>query len=1002
MNGAAWSRLEELLDQVVELGPLERSELLDRMCADDDELRAEIESLLSVEKDATEFFESLGAAVFPGRTRSDSPVAGVFPVHTRSDSPVESEPAAGDVISHYEILERLGGGMGVVYRARDRRLDRTVVLKLLPSHLGADPEARSRLFREARAVSALNHAHLCTLHEIGETAEGQLYLVMPFYRGKTLKAKIVRGPLPLDEAVTLAEQLAEGLSAAHEEGIVHRDIKPANILVSPGVGEGMPGGVKLLDFGIAKVPWDDLTRTGVTLGTVAYMSPEQVRGEPVDGRTDLWSLGVVLYEMLTAVKPFGGDRPEVMLHAILGSDPKPLRSLRLDVPEHLEKIVQRLLRKDANERYQSALELWTELRELRKMDASPSPRRGLQARRSDGALIRRLGPRARPPGTAPIPSVGPQARRRLPFLIAAAGLVVLACGLGLFLLRGGPQANLAGALPAETRSTLLILPFENVGPPDLAYFAAGMTEEITSRLASVNALGVISGRSARLYGGEAKTLRQLGTELSVEFVLEGTVRWAGAARDSARVRITSYLSRSSDEMTVWSHTYEREMADVFEIQAEIAEAVVEQLGLRIDGRRQPDDRPTESLEAYHAYLRGQYYTRRRLDLYSADNWLRAIAHLEHAVTLDPAFYQAYAALTWAHSVMVNHGYDPSDERRRMARAALDRAIRLAPEAPEVWLARGDYHYFVNLEYGEALSAYDRAAGGMPAGRELLTNRAFVLRRQARWDEAVESFEQALRVEPRDARALQNLAEAYFFVRRFPEALELLEMVISLVPDEHTAHRLMAHVYWNGTGDLASARTVLESIPGTLSALPDVRAAWYYQELLEGNYAEALRHLAAVDTVWPGLLAPPKPLLEAFAYDLMGDSVRAREAYDETRKLIERELKGHPKDEFRYPRLRSVLGLAYAGLGRRVEAIREGEAAVAHRPLSKDALIAPQRIGDLALIYTMVGEYEAAMDQIVTLLAIPSWAAVPLLRLDPRWAPLRDRPRFRDLAAEAPR
>ena len=345
-----------LFEQVVGLDPDARRAYLDQACAEDPQVRREVEALLEADTQ-TGITDELDEAV---KTSFVSWLKA-------------SEPQEGQMVSHYEILEKLGGGgMGVVYKARDLKLDRTVALKFLPPHLSLDDEVKQRFIQEAKAASGLDHPNICTIYEIGETEAHQLFIAMAFYEGQMLQAKIERGPMPVEEAIDYAVQVAEGLSRAHASGIVHRDIKPANVIVTE------QGRVKLLDFGLAKVADVSLTKAGSRPGTVAYMSPEQTHGKAVDARTDLWSLGVVLYEMLTGVRPFPGDNEQAVIYSILNQDPEPLHKEDSEVPEELTRMVEKLLSKDPNARYASAEAL---LAELRLLSSHLPAKAGLQQRK---------------------------------------------------------------------------------------------------------------------------------------------------------------------------------------------------------------------------------------------------------------------------------------------------------------------------------------------------------------------------------------------------------------------------------------------------------------------------------------------------------------------------------------------------------------------------------------------------------------------------------------------
>ncbi|MBC7895036.1 MAG: serine/threonine protein kinase, partial [Cytophagaceae bacterium] len=345
-----WGRLEEVLAAAIELPPEERAALIERACAGDARLRAEVESLLVAH-------EKPGVLDVPISRRNSSPG-----VHGGGFAP-------GSVVAHYEIGELLGsGGMGVVYRARDLRLERTVALKFLPTLLSADAHAKRRFLVEARAAAALEHVHVCTIHEIGETDEGQLFIAMAFIEGESLRRLIDRGALTVSRAVTIARQLASALQAAHEHGIVHRDVKPANVMLT------RDGSVKLVDFGVAKLEGSTLTGAGGTPGTMSYMSPEQVRGEEVDCRTDVWATGVVLFEMLAGSRPFIGDTDAATLHAITAAEPKQLRALRANAPQGLERVVARALDKVRERRFPSAAALEAALESVETAMSAP-PRR---------------------------------------------------------------------------------------------------------------------------------------------------------------------------------------------------------------------------------------------------------------------------------------------------------------------------------------------------------------------------------------------------------------------------------------------------------------------------------------------------------------------------------------------------------------------------------------------------------------------------------------------------
>ena len=350
MDATRWDELETIFGQALALPPDQRTTFLDKACKGDASLRSELDSLLDHYDQAPGYFDNLADVV---------PVPALQFIKNLDAVRNDPDPyqIKGTTISHYRVLEKLGvGGMGVVYRAEDTQLDRIAALKFLPPHLHADDQAKARFIAEAKAASALDHPNICTIYEIGETDTAQLFIAMACYDGQTLKEKINNGTLGLEETLEIAQQMARGLSKAHGGGIVHRDIKPANVIVTH------DGVVKILDFGLAKRANLQLTRTGATMGTVAYMSPEQTRGEKVDARTDVWSLGVVLYEMLTGERPFKGDYDQAIVYSILNEDPASLRSIKVALPEALEHVVSMCLEKDRAVRYPSTADLLAEER----------------------------------------------------------------------------------------------------------------------------------------------------------------------------------------------------------------------------------------------------------------------------------------------------------------------------------------------------------------------------------------------------------------------------------------------------------------------------------------------------------------------------------------------------------------------------------------------------------------------------------------------------------------
>ncbi len=864
----------------------------------------------------------------------------------------------GQTVSHYKILEKLGeGGMGVVYKAEDIKLKRTVALKFLSPQALGTKEDRTRFVLEAQSAAALNHPNICTIHEIDET-QGRSFIAMEWVDGLVLKDKIRSGSLDLGEALNIAIQVGEGLREAHERGIIHRDIKSANIIVTP------RGQAKIMDFGLAKTPdRAQLTRTGTTVGTAAYMSPEQALDGKVDHRSDLWSLGVVVFEMVSGQLPFRGDHEQAVMYSIVNEEPKSLTGLRTGVPVELGRIVGKCLAKDASERYQTAADLIADLRHLQRMVTERPLTRSTGSQARIGRLV-----------------------RHWPWV--AVLVVIIALSIGPLRRHFAPPEEQS----FPRRTMLVVLPFDNLGAAEDEYFADGITEEITSRLATRRELGVISRTSAIQYKETRKTIKQIGEELGVDYVLEGTVRWDRSAEGESRVRVTPQLIRVSDDTHLWSESYDRVLEDIFGVQSDIAGQVIEQLGITLlePERWALEARPTENLDAYQAYLRGQDYSSR--DMYSEENWQLVIKMFERAVELDPTFAAAYAALSVAHSQLINLGVDRTQTRLAMAKEAVDKALALKPELPEAFLALGYYYYWGLREYDKALEAFAVAGEGLPSENAVLEATAWIRRRQGHWEEALDLAKRAFHLSPRDGELARELGNIYGALHKHAKANEYYDRSIALAPDQQAAYFYKARSYWFGWGDTKKARSVLEAMPERINQISAF--IWIWQEILERNYQAALDRLTSqpYEIFELQFVLLPKELLTGLIYICTGQSERARRAFESALIPLEKKAAERPDDA----RVHSALGLVYAYLGRKEEALREGKLGVELYPVSKDAMNGPSHVESLALIYMLIGDHEAALNEVEYLLSIPSGLYAPLLRIDPRWDPLRDHPRFQRL------
>ena len=814
------------------------------------------------------------------------------------------------MVSHYRIVEKIGaGGMGEVYLAEDTELERQVALKFLPSHLCQDDDCRKRFKREAQAVAKLDHPNIIHVYEVSEF-KGRPFFSMQHVEGQTLKEYSAGKDASIEQILELGIQMCEGLQDAHEKGVTHRDIKPSNILIDS------HGRAKIVDFGLASVVGSNqLTKTGSTLGTVGYMSPEQVQGKEVDHRSDLFSLGVVLYGLITGHSPFARDNDMATGQAILTATPHPIARYNSDVSDELQRIVSKCLSKDKQERYQSAADVIADLQALKRIDSTVSTT-----------------------------SSTPQ------------------------------------------RPMLVVIPFENLGPSDEEYFTDGITEEITSRLAAVRNLGVISRTSAIQYKQTSKTIKQIGCDLGVNYVLEGTVRWGRSASGTGRVRITPQLIRVSDDTHLWSERYDRVIDDIFEVQSDIAEQVIQQLNITLfkPERRAIEVKPTENTEAYNAYLRGKDHTRVGAE---KEDYLLALRMFERAIELDSLFALAYVELADVHTWLC-HTYEHTEEHLSQAKNAIDKALALQPDLPEAHRALGYYYYRGYRDYERALEEFTIAAKGLPNDEQTLESFAWIWRRQGRWEEALRNLRKAFELNPRSAGLVMGLGSTLTNLRRYSEAEFYFDRCIALAPDYKDAYITKAWNYFHWDGNLSRVKATMEKMPHV-----DYRS-FVWIDWFERNYESALRWIALIptDIFEEQFTFGSKALWAGLTYRLMGQTQAALAQFDSARVQLEDEIKKRPDVHH----IHSSLGKAYAGLGRKEDAIREGLLGEKLMPVSKDALVGIYRVLDLIDIYSLVGECEEAIDRIEYLMSIRSWVSLSVLRLHPVWDPLRDHPRFQAL------
>lgn len=856
----------------------------------------------------------------------------------------------GALVSHYVIIDKIGaGGMGEVYLAEDTSLNRRVALKFLSPLLSGDETSRRRFIREAQAAAKLDHPNVVGVYEVGEYL-GRPFFAMQNIEGDSLKEQLAERELSLDEILSLAIQMGEGLEAAHNLGVIHRDIKPSNIIIDSSER------ARIVDFGLASIgDPDHLTRSGSTLGTIGYMSPEQVQGKPADHRSDLFSLGVVLYELITGRNPFIRDNEAATLNAITDTQPEPTARYRSGVPGELERIVQKLLEKNPDLRYQSAAGLISDLKRMIQ------------------------------PSSAAISSTPTHRGRRYPYGVGIVTLVLAVAGI-FWVTSHGHKAE--ENIPQKQKVMLAVLPFENLGSPDDEYFADGITDAITSRLASIRGLGVISRTSAIQYKHTKKSLPQIAQELGVDYVLEGTILWDKTG-DTDRVRITPQLINASDNTHIWADDYERAMTQIFAVQSDIATRVVEALDVTLlePERRSLQAASTSNLDAYDLYLRAKEYATRS---YEEKDFRTAITLLNKALEFDPNYVEALAGLGYVDVEMYLFEYDHTQARLDSAKQLIDRAARLDPDNPDVLFAQAVYYYHGLFDYDKALEKVDKLISIAPSRIDSYRILSAIKRRQGKWDEALQNDAKLTELNPRDAREIWEAGVTQEMVRNYPEAEKLYKRAISLAPDVSMYYSEIAQMYIFWTGDIEKSRQfVLNS--QTKMDPGDVTMLLVLDDLFDRKYADALRRLSGV-AYGPFYDSSDYYSIKGYAYAKSGDTINSRILYDSSLSFLEKR-PPEVRNTFRY---KDKLADTYGGLGRKPDAIRCAQEAADLVPMDKDAVFGAMALFQQTIILARVGEFDHAMDLMDYLLAIPGWLSVPYLRKSPDFDPIRDNPRFKSL------
>jgi serine/threonine-protein kinase len=865
-------------------------------------------------------------------------------------------------LGDYELLEEIGrGGQGVVFRARQKSLNRIVAVKVIGLGQWATPAHLKRFRLEAEAAASLDHPCIVPIYEIGER-DGQCYFSMKFVEGGQLDEVVKHTPMSIRQAAELIAKVAHTVHYAHEHGILHRDIKPGNILLDQ---KGEP---HLTDFGLARLVESEstVTRTVEVLGTPSYMAPEQAAGnntKPTKA-TDVYGLGAVLYHLLTGYPPFAGGTTYETIKLLLETEQRPPRLWNANIDRDLSTICQKCLEKDPKRRYSSALALADDLEHWLKHEPI----------------------QARPTGV-----IG-RGRKWLRRNTTAA--TVLALSVALVAALGVILWNSELFRPAATG--IAVLPFENLSNDrEDASFADGVQDDLLTKLAKIASLKVISRTSVIGYRGKQNT-RQIGDALGVSHVLEGSVRKTGAW-----LHINVQLIDTHTDSHLWAEEYDRDLKDMFAVQSEIAQKVAERLHVKISSteRLAIERPPTADITAFDLYSRAKNLV---LAVPSVNrsrnaNLLEAADLLNQAVAHDPTFFQAYCQLAWTHDQLYFSGFDRAPARLSLAEAAIQAAFRLRPDSGEAHLARAENLYRGHLDYDRALAELEVARQSLPNDARVFQLMGLIERRQGRWDESTRNLEHAIDLDPRNNFLLSQTFVSYYYLRRYADHDAMVKRALAIDPNHVglKVERGLGEIDWKA--NTRPLHQLVEELRAKDSgAIPTVAKSWLNCALAEHDPVAAANALAAMgqDSAGDATVKYSRHFMEGLIGRMIRDDAKAWAAFTTAHAEQEKQVQAHPDDAGAL----CVLGLIDAALGRKEEALREGRRAVELLPLEKDAINGTHMIVIFATIAAWVGDNDLACEQLARASRLPSGATFGDLKLMPWWDPLRGNPCFEKIVA----
>ncbi len=753
--------------------PTERAAFLDEICAEDPDLRREVEALIASDKQANGFIESPALEIAPELVADDYATS-----------------VSGRTIGPYRLDSQLGaGGMGKVYLAHDQRLGRKVALKLLDSGLTGDSKQRKRFLREARLAASLDHTNICTIHEVGEAA-GRLFIAMQYVEGETLRRAIRGRPLKLDSLLSISLQVADALAEAHTRGIIHRDVKAGNIIITP------RGQAKVLDFGLAKILEKEgeetdthLTMTGMVMGTPASMSPEQARGERVDHRSDIFSFGVVMYEMATGRIPFKGKTRADVISALLKESQTPAVELNKEVPAHLSAVIDRALAKEPADRYQSVQEMIADLRqviaEAGGMDHVFS---------SSEARFRAMTPYVAPQRRRRLKVFGRQIERSFVMASVAIGIALVILGLLAAYLWPKPPppfaAKLAESPPVSSAQikSIAVLPFKPlaVNSRDES-LELGMADTLITRLSNLREIVVRPTSAVRKYAGLEQDAVAAGQEQHVDAVLDGSIQ-----RSADKLRVTVRLVKVDDGSQLWGETFNEKFSDIFALQDRVSEKVASALALKLSSGEKEllTKRYTENTEAYQLYLKGRYYWNKR----AGDAVKKGIEYFNQAIQKDPNYALAYAGLADSYNILGSNGVIPMKESHPRARVAALKALEIDDNLSEAHTSLAAIIADFYWNWPEAESHFRRALELNPNYPTAHSWYCQYLVRMGRLNEAIQEAKRAQELDPVSLVMNVNLGQTFYWARQYDQAIEQFQKTLEIDPNFVPAYLHLGLVY----------------------------------------------------------------------------------------------------------------------------------------------------------------------------------------------------------------